>query len=85
MKRTMGSRRGAEAQRRVALVLVVRFRSAGDVLLNFVSLWRAALAEIFDESAYARFLARNGIPSSRSAYAAFLREKCGGRPRPRCC
>ena len=35
----------------------------------------AVLREIFDESAYARFLARTGQPSSRAAYAGFLRER----------
>ena len=47
-------------------------------------LW-AALREIFDESPYARFLARNGVVSSGAAYAAFVQEKSGDRPRPRCC
>ncbi len=42
------------------------------------------LREIFDESGYARFLARNRLASSGAAYAAFLHEKNGGRPR-RCC
>ncbi len=57
----------------------------------FRALWRvfitgrAMLREIFDESAYARFLARHRMPSSGAAYAAFLHEKNGGRPRPRCC
>ncbi len=45
----------------------------------------AVLREIFDESPYARFLARTGRASSGAAYAAFLQEKSGGRPRPRCC
>ncbi|HKS74607.1 MAG TPA: hypothetical protein VJQ82_15500 [Terriglobales bacterium] len=46
----------------------------------------AALREIFDESAYARFLERNGMSSSREAYAAFLREGESARARrPRCC
>ena len=44
------------------------------------------LREIFDESAYARFLQRNRMPSSRAAYAAFLRESEAARARrPRCC
>jgi len=46
----------------------------------------AALREIFDEAAYARFLQRNGISSSRAAYGAFLRESEGAKARrPRCC
>lgn len=46
----------------------------------------ATLREIFDESAYARFLARNRLHSSRAAYAKFLRENEAARARrPRCC
>jgi hypothetical protein len=46
----------------------------------------AMLREIFDEAAYARFLGRSGIVSSRLAYAAFRREKEEGYARrPRCC
>ena len=45
-----------------------------------------ALREIFDESAYARFLLRNRLPSGRSAYAAFLHEQeLAKARRPRCC
>ena len=46
----------------------------------------AMLREIFDEAAYARFLEREQIPSSRTAYEAFLQEREGNHaPRPRCC
>ncbi len=46
----------------------------------------AALREIFDESAYARFLGQNGLASSSVAYAAFLREQGVAKVRgPRCC
>ena len=52
-------------------------------------LWQlmvSVLREIFDENAYARFLAREGITSSRVAYAAFLRERESVmQQRPRCC
>jgi hypothetical protein len=52
------------------------------LLATFVS----ALREIFDESAYARFLTRNRITSSRAAYAAFLREHDVAKARrPKCC
>ena len=45
-----------------------------------------ALREIFDEAAYARFLVRTGQPSSRAAYAGFLRERAAQHERrPRCC
>ena len=46
----------------------------------------AALREIFDEAGYQRFLARTGQPSSRAAYAGFLRERAASQERrPRCC
>jgi len=49
------------------------------------NLW-AALREIFDESAYERFLVRNQVESSRSAWAAFIREQGARREkRARCC
>ena len=46
----------------------------------------AILREIFDESAYARFLERNEVESSREAYVSFLRESEALRVRrARCC
>lgn len=46
----------------------------------------AALREIFDESAYARFLNRNRIASSSAAYGRFLREQGAAKVRrPGCC
>ncbi len=46
----------------------------------------SALREIFDESAYARFLDRGQLASSREAYAAFCREYEVAKARkPRCC
>jgi hypothetical protein len=46
----------------------------------------ATLKEIFDESAYSRFLERKHLNSSREAYAAFLRENEAAKARqPRCC
>ena len=46
----------------------------------------AALREIFDESAYARFLNRQRVASSPAAYGEFLRENATARSRrPRCC
>ena len=51
--------------------------------------WRilvAALREIFDEAAYARFLDRSGMASSSEAYAAFRREFEEAKARrPKCC
>ena len=52
-------------------------------------IWRtfmATLREIFDEAAYARFLERAGMASSRAAYAAFRREFEEVKVRrPKCC
>ena len=51
----------------------------GDILLS-------ALREIFDESAYARFLAREQRASSPEAYASFWKEQETARARrPKCC
>ena len=45
-----------------------------------------ALREIFDESAYERFLLRHKLPPSRGTYAQFLREQeLTKARRPRCC
>ena len=55
-------------------------------LRAFFQTLRAVLDEIFDESAYSRFLARRGMASSVAAYAEFLRETEKERARrPRCC
>lgn len=55
-------------------------------LVHALAVVRAMFKEIFEESAYARFLGRHGISSSREAYAAFLRETEATRVRrPRCC
>jgi hypothetical protein len=46
----------------------------------------STLREIFDESAYSRFLLRREMSSCPSAYAAFLREQEGVKARrPKCC
>ncbi len=46
----------------------------------------ATLREIFDESAYARFLKQRQLVSSRAAYAAFRQEhEVAKARRPRCC
>jgi hypothetical protein len=47
---------------------------------------QAVLREIFDESAYQRFLDRTQLQSSRSAYAIFrLENEQAKSRRPRCC
>ena len=45
----------------------------------------AMLREIFDESAYSRFLARQNLPTSKEAYAEFTREKTQLTSQPRRC
>lgn len=46
----------------------------------------AVLREIFDENAYARFLARHRMTNTRESYALYLRESNLTRERrPRCC
>ncbi len=53
---------------------------------RFAAIFLAALREIFDESAYLRFLTRHQLASSPAAYAAFLREsELAKARRPRCC
>lgn len=46
----------------------------------------AALGEIFDESAYNRFLQRTNTTRTRQSYRAFMREReAASAQRPRCC
>jgi hypothetical protein len=46
----------------------------------------AVLREIFDESAYERFLDRSRLESSPNAYAIFRKENERAKSRrPRCC
>ncbi len=55
-------------------------------MARFLELALATLREIFDESAYQRFLDRQGSVASRESYARFLRENETARlKRPRCC
>lgn len=64
---------------RILVSMAERCSKAGAIL-------RSMLREIFDESAYSRFLARRQIPTSPQAYADFLRETQVHRERrPRCC
>lgn len=53
-------------------------------LRTFVTLFVATVKEIFDESAYARFLARESREPSAAAYADFIQEKHSA-PIRRCC
>jgi hypothetical protein len=55
-------------------------------LENSALLFISVLREIFDESAYARFLRRTRLSNSRAAYAQFLQEhEVAKARRPRCC
>ena len=57
-----------------------------ELVSGMASIVRSALQEIFDESAYARFLLRRQLQTSPEAYAEFLREnEASRRRRPRCC
>jgi hypothetical protein len=56
------------------------------VFSQVLLLMLATVREIFDESAYQRFLAQRQLLSSRAAYALFLREQETRRARqPKCC
>lgn len=51
-----------------------------------LALLRAVLREIFDESAYERFLLRNQLSPSVETYATFCTERDRTKAcRPRCC
>jgi hypothetical protein len=51
---------------------------------RFSNTLKEMLREIFDENAYARFLAREGKPASVTAYAEFVKERYDA-PVRRCC
>jgi hypothetical protein len=58
---------------------MTRIKTAARILL-------ATLREIFDESAYQRFLCSSKMTSSPEAYAAFWRERESTHARrPKCC
>jgi hypothetical protein len=60
--------------------------SASTWFTGVIRLLLSTLWEVFDESAYARFLARHSISSCPAAYAAFLREHGTAKARrPKCC
>ena len=55
-------------------------------LLRVLTAAQAILREIFDESAYQRFLDRSMLESSPQAYAIFQQENEQAKSRrPRCC
>jgi hypothetical protein len=55
-----------------------------NALREVVKLVAEVLREIFDENAYARYLARESKPASATAYAQFVEEKYRA-PVKRCC
>jgi hypothetical protein len=60
--------------------------SASAALRNLLQIIRAALREIFDESAYDRFLHRTKATRSFESYRAFMHEREAAIARkPRCC
>jgi hypothetical protein len=61
-------------------------RAAVNLLADPMRILLATLREIFDESAYARFLRRTQMKSSREAYASFCRERESSHQRKaKCC
>src|SRR4029077_1312620 len=65
---------------------ITRFPSASAALRNVVQTIRAMLREIFDESAYDRFLLRTRARRSIESYRSFIREREANMARkPRCC
>ena len=52
--------------------------------MSILRILMETLREIFDENAYARFLAREAKPPSAEAYAEFVQEKHSA-PVRRCC
>src|SRR5580700_7203721 len=61
-------------------------KRARKTICDFAMTAAATLREIFDEAAYARFLDRTGMVSSRDAYAAFRQEFEEAKVRrPKCC
>ena len=69
--------------------VITRDRVIGElrsVLRNGWDILLAALSEIFDESAYQRFLQRSGLRHSSESYRAFQVERDTiAATKPRCC
>jgi hypothetical protein len=55
-------------------------------IAGFFEIVAGMLQEVFDESAYRRFLVRGNLAASAASYAAFWAEQEKSRARrPRCC
>jgi hypothetical protein len=77
-----GARKAATTTKGAAAVFRFAARRLGGVSAVLLSMLR----EIFEESAYLRFLERQDRSSSPAAYAEFLRENETRKARrPRCC
>jgi hypothetical protein len=75
-----------DPSRFVGATVVGSVEQSSTMFVRAFALLVSALREIFDESAYARFLSRRQMTSSREAYAAFCREyEAAKARRPRCC
>jgi hypothetical protein len=60
--------------------------TASAIFRNVMQTLRAALHEIFDESAYDRFLLRTNTARSVASYQDFMRERDAAMAKkPRCC
>jgi hypothetical protein len=82
---------GALARERLATNRLLRKMNSTSIIVSsavtraFVLL-AATLQEVFDESAYQRFLFRGNLSPSVESYAAFMAEHEKSRARrPRCC
>jgi len=76
----------APREKREAKALRAKASTLFAAIIRPFSVLVAALREIFDESAYSRFLDRRRVASSQAAYREFLREgETAKARRPRCC
>ena len=61
-------------------------RLRGEIFFNIFRTIHATLREIFDESAYDRFLQRTGTSHCKDSYRAFMRDRESAMAqKPRCC
>jgi hypothetical protein len=73
-------------EKRKARLADGKARSIAAAITHVFRILGATLQEVFDESAYRRFLVRGNLRSSCRAYAMFLKENEQARSRrPRCC
>ena len=65
---------------------ITRSTSAPALITKIMRILLATLREIFDESAYDRFLHRTKVPRSVTSYRDFMQEREAGMTRrPKCC